>query len=177
MNFTGNALKYNLSGHIVDYKGAPMAGVTVTFAGDKSATTKTDAQGVYIFKYLEAGGAYQITPSKAFYRFDPPARTWSNLSGSWASADFTGHIATHTLSGTVLDSNANPLEGVTVTLGGSQSGSAVTDASGRYAITGVAAGGNYTLTPSLEGRAFNPASRSYSALNEDKTAANFISSP
>ena len=177
VNFTGNLVKYSLSGKVLDVNGMPMAGVTVNLGGSSTATVKTDANGAYGFKYLQAGGNYHITPSKTFYRFTPPAHFFFNLSGSWASANFTGHIATYSISGTVLDSNANPLEGVTVTLGGAQSGSAVTNASGYYVITGVSAGGDYTVAPSLEGRTFNPASRSYAALNGDKSDANFISSP
>jgi hypothetical protein len=61
------------------------------------------------------------------------------------------------------------LSGVTVALSGSQSGSAITDASGRYSFT-VAAGGNYTVTPSLAGYIFNPLNLSFNSLSSSQTA-------
>jgi len=42
--------------------------------------------------------------------------------------------------------------GVTLTLTGGATGSTVSDASGNYAFSSLAAGGNYTVTPSKVGR-------------------------
>jgi heme A synthase len=56
---------------------------------------------------------------------------------------------TYTISGQV-NKGASPLAGVTMTLGGSQTGTATTNSSGDYSFT-APSGGNYTVTPSLAG--------------------------
>jgi hypothetical protein len=68
-----------------------------------------------------------------------------------------------TLSGTGLS-------GVTVTLSGSQSSSAVTDGSGNYIFGGLAVGGNYTVTPSISGFTFSPPSQTFNTLSNNQTA-------
>src|SRR5205807_5362251 len=60
--------------------------------------------------------------------------------------------------------------GVTMTLSGSQSGSIGTNASGNYSFTGLAVGGNYTVTPSLSGYSFTPPSQTFNSLNANQTA-------
>jgi len=73
-----------------------------------------------------------------------------------------------TISGQVTLSGVG-ISGVTVTLGGSQSGSATTDGSGNYSFT-VPAGGNYTVMPLLAGYTFNPPGLSYNSLSGSQTA-------
>ena len=79
-----------------------------------------------------------------------------------------------TISGQVTLSGSG-LNGVTMTLSGSQSGSTTTSGSGNYTLTGLAAGGNYTVTPSLSGYTFNPASSTFNNLSANQTA-NFTAS-
>lgn len=50
-----------------------------------------------------------------------------------------------TISGTVVDNNNDPIEGVTITLSGTSTGTAITDLSGDYSFTGLDAG-TYTVT-------------------------------
>lgn len=76
---------------------------------------------------------------------------------------------THTISGTITF-GAAPLAGATVTLAGSQSGSATTDASGNYAFAGLGQGGTYTVTPGKAGHTFAPSSRSYASLAVSQSA-------
>jgi len=75
--------------------------------------------------------------------------------------------------GQVALSGGGSLSGVTLTLtsGSQTAGSTVTGAPGNYAFF-VAAGGSYTVTPSLSGYAFTPASTSFSNLSANQ-AANF----
>jgi hypothetical protein len=82
--------------------------------------------------------------------------------------------STVTISGQVTLSGAG-LSGVTMTLTGSPSGPATTtttDASGNYTFS-VAAGGSYTLTPSLSGDIFTPANQTFSNLSANQ-AQDFI---
>jgi hypothetical protein len=63
------------------------------------------------------------------------------------------------------------VEGVTVTLGGGGSGVATTDSAGRYAFNGLTAG-HYTITPSLSGYTYSPAT-SQVDLSANVTGFNF----
>ena len=81
---------------------------------------------------------------------------------------------TFNITGQVTE-GASGLGGVTMTLSGSQAGAVVTDVTGNYGFT-VAAGGNYTVTPSKVNYSFVPPSQSFNALGSDQTA-NFIALP
>src|SRR5207253_7617228 len=76
---------------------------------------------------------------------------------------------TYGISGQVSLSGAG-LNGVTMTLSGSQSSSLATSGSGNYSFTGLAAAGNYTVTPSLSGYSFAPPSQTFSNLSASQTA-------
>ncbi|MEK7866158.1 MAG: proprotein convertase P-domain-containing protein [Planctomycetota bacterium] len=69
-------------------------------------------------------------------------------------------------------SGGNGLAGVTVTLGGAGSGSATTDASGNYTFAGRP-DGSYTVTPSLTGWTFTPASRSLTVAGGNVAGQDF----
>ena len=83
-------------------------------------------------------------------------------------------ITTYGISGQVTLSGTG-LSGVTMTLGGSQSGSVTSSGSGNYSFTGLAAVGNYTVTPTLAGYSFTPPSQTYNNLSANQTA-NFTAS-
>lgn len=76
--------------------------------------------------------------------------------------------ATYSISGTITDGGA-PLAGVTVTTGAV---SDTTDGSGAYTLAGLA-NGTYTVTPSLSGYTFTPASRSVTVSGANVTAQDF----
>ena len=61
------------------------------------------------------------------------------------------------------------LPGVTMTLSGSQTGTTTTDSSGNYGFN-LPAGGNYTVTPSLNGYTFSPPSSTFNNLSSNETA-------
>lgn len=65
------------------------------------------------------------------------------------------------------------LAGVTMTLKGSKAAVATTDLDGNYAFTGLAPGGNYTVTPSKTQYSFAPPSRGYTGLGADLVNQNF----
>ncbi len=69
---------------------------------------------------------------------------------------------TYAISGAVTVAGSG-IAGVIVTLSGSQAASVATDSAGNYAFTGLAGGGNYTVTPS-GGYAFTPSSQSVTNL-------------
>ncbi len=99
--------------------------------------------------------------------------------GSWQTRiqDFKfpacGGTPTFTVSGTITTSAGAGINGVTVSNG---SGSATTNASGAYTLSGVT-NGTYTLTPSLSGYTFTPATRSVTVSGANVTAQNFTGAP
>ncbi|MCB1216162.1 carboxypeptidase regulatory-like domain-containing protein [bacterium] len=78
------------------------------------------------------------------------------------------------VSGTVLDENSNPMEGVSITLtpGG---GSLMTDANGNFGFLAIPAG-NWTLTPSFDGWEFNPVSTDIQVVDAELTGVDFTGS-
>jgi hypothetical protein len=79
---------------------------------------------------------------------------------------------TYTISGQVTLGN-NGLGGVTMTLSGSQSATAQTDASGGYSFAKLLAG-SYTVTPAKFSYTFNPPNVTFNGLSSNQTAASFI---
>ena len=102
------------------------------------------------------------------------ARTGTvTVSGTGGSATFTVNqaAATYTISGQVT-LGGSALSGVTMTLSGSASGSTTTNGSGNYSFS-ENAGGSYTITPSLTGYGFTPASQSVNNLSAATPNINF----
>jgi hypothetical protein len=74
------------------------------------------------------------------------------------------------ISGKITNSNGDPIVGVTVTLGGGQSGTATSNFEGKYYLSNVNPLGNYTVTPSKTGYSFNPVNANFTNLNSHQTA-------
>jgi hypothetical protein len=69
------------------------------------------------------------------------------------------------------------LPGVVLTLSGTGSGTATTDGNGTYSFAGLAAGGNYTITPAAEGHSFTPPAQYYFPLATTTSGADFFATP
>ena len=82
-----------------------------------------------------------------------------------------GGAVTYGISGQVT-STGSGLSGVTVTLSGASSATAITDAGGNYALTGLD-NGSYTLTPSRTGYSFSPTNSPQTVSGADIAAVNF----
>jgi hypothetical protein len=171
-NFTGTLLTHTISGTVNDGYGNGLAGVTLTLSGSASATFVTDATGNYSFGPLNDGGNYTVTPSKLFWGFLEPPQTFNNLSAS-QTASFIGLLNTYYIYGRVAFSDGAALSGLTVTATGTTTKSAVTDAYGYYTITGLTAGGNYTVAPADTAYNYAPPTLSFSYLTSDQQSANF----
>ncbi|HEY9403931.1 MAG TPA: carboxypeptidase regulatory-like domain-containing protein [Pyrinomonadaceae bacterium] len=172
-NFTGELRKYTLSGRVIDVNGVGVGGVTLQLTGAHSRTTQTDSTGNYSLVDVPATGSYTLTPSKTFYTFNPPSFNFFNLSNDFPNINFTARVQTHTISGLVLDSGGNGIGGVTVSLGGAHTASAITNGTGSYAFTNLPAGSDYTVSVSHTGYSFVPTSRAFTALGFNQTG-NFV---
>jgi hypothetical protein len=140
-----------------------MASVVVQSQGTYTGTISVNSAGVVSISNAQPTGSHTIA-----------IRTTDNC-GVPTDATFT-LIVTATITGHVQDAGNNPIEGVNLTLSGSQSQTTTSDASGNYSFTGVTAGGNYTITPSQVTLLFTPASLTFNNVTVDQTA-NFIGSP
>jgi hypothetical protein len=85
--------------------------------------------------------------------------------------NFTAVVATYLISGMVTSSGVG-LSGVTMTVPGAGSGTATTDSSGNYTLSG-AANGTYIVRPSLSGYTFSPAGISVTVSGSNMTGNNF----
>ncbi|BDU70472.1 hypothetical protein GETHOR_25730 [Geothrix oryzae] len=152
----------------------PLAGVTMTFSNG-AGTAVTDVNGLYTH-YVPSGWSGSVTPSLVGWVFSPGQRNLTNVTASPAGQNFTAG-QTFLVSGTIT-SNGAGLAGVRVAL--SNGGSAVnTDATGAYSLY-VRAGWTGTITPTLRGYSFSPASVTVStplagALSQNFTTIQSIS--
>jgi uncharacterized protein (TIGR03437 family) len=80
-----------------------------------------------------------------------------------------------TILGQVTLSSGNPLPGVTVALGGSQP-TTTTDSGGNFSFENLNSAGTYTVTPSLAGYSFVPASLTYANVSANP-APSFVAWP
>ncbi len=86
---------------------------------------------------------------------------------------------THTLSGTVTDGAGAGMAGVLMTLtnaAGAVVSTTPTDGAGNYSIAGLA-DGVYTITPTIAGFAFTPASAGVTIAGANVTVPNFVGAP
>ena len=150
------AADVSITGTVRDGGGVGLPGITVTLTGSAFDATTTAADGRYTFGGLTLGGSFVATPSATGYVFTPASVSFPNVTGD-ESADFTATCAP-AISGLVRDRLDGALAGVTVTLSGAGTASAVTDEEGRYTFTGVTLGQSFTVTPGRAGFTFEPAS-------------------
>jgi hypothetical protein len=126
--------------------------------GDYSSMAVDPVDGCtfwYTTEYLETTGYYWSTRI-AFFNF--PATCPGTSYAISGAADIAGGGA---------------LSGVTMTLSGTSSGTATSYVGGNYSFPGLA-NGSYTVTPSLAGYTFNPASITVTVNNGNIIGRNFV---
>jgi len=145
LDFQGTYIRTSSVAGTVTADGAGLAGVTVTLSGTEFRSTTTGEAGVYSFTGLRAGTyAVAISGFPEGVSFQVTSRNASVGVDQQVVLDFAGSVIRNSsISGTVTV-EGSPLAGVTVTLGGVQTGSVATDASGQYAFTGLR-DGEYTV--------------------------------
>lgn len=166
----------SISGRVTNGNGgAGLGGIQVTLSGTTNATRTTAADGSYSFANLVAGGNYTVTPTTPNYDYTPPSRTYNNLNFDVTDANFTA-IPSASISGRVTTENgAQGIDGITITLTGTESRTTVTAGGGFYSFPNLTRGGNYTVTPSGgQNNTFTPPSRTYNNLQGPVTDANFV---
>lgn len=163
---------YSISGTV---SGNATSGVKITLSGGaSSATTTTDATGKYTLSGL-ANGSYTVTPSLAGNAFNPVSTAVTISGANVTGQNFTAVAAavTYSLSGraTLGSATGSAVSGVTIGLGGANTGTTVTDVNGNYSFSGLV-GGQYTLTPGSMLFTFTPKSLS-GTIGANLTGLNF----
>ena len=95
-----------------------------------------------------------------------------SLTLSGCLGNLFGPIETYTVSGTVVDSASQPIQGVQIVYTGGRSGSTVTGNDGSFTITGLV--GSITITPVSSSYTFSPSNRTVSGQT---SSANFVGTP
>jgi hypothetical protein len=165
----------SISGRVTGSNGVGLGGIQVTLSGSTNATRTTAADGSYSFVNLVQGGNYTVAPTTPNYDYTPPSRTYNNLQFDVTDANFTA-IPSASISGRVTTENgAQGIDGITITLTGTESRQTVTSGGGYYSFLNLTRGGNYTVTPSGgQNNTFTPPSRTYNNLQGPVTDANFV---
>lgn len=158
---------FSISGKITTNGTTGIAGVTVS-TNSGLITTLTDVNGNYTLAGL-IEGSYTVTPTKTGYLFNPLSQSSVNVGPSQSGINFTGTATAFSVSGQVTLSGGGALSGVTLSDG--QGHTTLTDASGNYTLSGLAAG-SYTLTPSKAEHSFTPANQAVT-VGPDRTGINF----
>ncbi|MFA7404141.1 MAG: DUF1566 domain-containing protein [Pelobacteraceae bacterium] len=168
----GGVTSYTITG-TVTANNAGLSSVTVTLSGSGSTTTTTDTSGNYTFSGAQ-NGSYTITPGMTGYTFTPASQSVTVSGANVTGASFTATAIpanTYTISGTIT-TGGTALAGVTVALSGNGSTTTTTNASGTFTFSG-AQNGSYTITPSMTGYTFTPASQSVTVSGANVTGAGF----
>ena len=136
----------------------------VTMQGfPESPAPVTDENGVYSVqvKYNWSGN---VTPVKPGYTFEPKGRAYSATTEDKTNEDYTATLQTFTIAGTT-DKPGVKLRGLPEDPN--------SDKDGRYSVK-VPFGWSGTVTPELEGFRFEPPSRDYSQIMDDKKNDSYV---
>ena len=165
------ALTYTLAtgATLVSPGGGQVAGSTITWALG-TLTVGASATRTVVVRYASVGSK-SSTATVTSAILDPVA---ANSAATATTTVTNAPQPTFTISGQVRDLNDTGVAGITMTLTGAQSRTLTTDLDGRYAFTGLAAGGTYTVTPTRATFAFVPPSQTFPTLARDEVASFFI---
>jgi uncharacterized protein (TIGR03437 family) len=99
--------------------------------------------------------------------YDAPRSATVVIGGQNVVVNQAGVLA---ITGQATSSRGAAMPGVTITLSGAQSATAVTDSGGNYSFLGLNSANSYTVTPSLAGYVFVPASQTFSNSTSNPSA-------
>ncbi|HEX8069879.1 MAG TPA: carboxypeptidase regulatory-like domain-containing protein, partial [Pyrinomonadaceae bacterium] len=171
---------YSITGHLLTNTAAPIVGAEVEVYdanGRFLNESITDSTGYYELISLPPGD-YTVQPcgcGAGNFSFSPPLRNFTGLNAD-QTADFTG-TPLYQIQGSITSVGNNfGVGGVTVTLSGAASATAITNVDGSYFFPNGLPNGNYTVTPSRPGYTFTPVNRTLTNLSADQFSVNFTTS-
>jgi hypothetical protein len=169
-----NPSNVDVSGRVLDSNGTPVPGATVTFESNSVVVT-TDDLGNFTAKVPP--GKHTLTVSMGNVTFYQNTLTVNDgspvsLGDLSPTTPYNYESSGYSISGTVTVSGGGALQGVTITLSGTGSGTVTTDASGNYTFSGLS-NGSYTFTPSKSGYTFSPSSKAVTISEANSPGNNF----
>jgi hypothetical protein len=167
-DFAGTRFTYTLNGRITESGGAGLGGVTVALTGSLTGSSQTDAAGNYTFTALPAGFNYTVTPSLANFSFSPATRSFTNLAAN-QSGDFAGTRFTYTARRVTVGAaglSEHRPRSAEVVCGTAQD----PQRAGNYSFANLAAGSNYTVSPSKSHYTFSPPNTGFNNLSSNSSA-------
>lgn len=167
-DFMGSLNSYAIGGQVFANTGMVLAGATVTLSGDQADSTITDTDGSFLFSNLAAGGNYVISVSRENYTFSRSSQSFSDLLSDQYLA-FEGVLLNYTIGGRLAKADGAPLAGALVRLSGGLGSTSITGADGNYSFT-VHGEDNYTVSASLAGYSFAPASQLLTNVSSNQVA-------
>jgi uncharacterized protein (TIGR03437 family) len=154
----------------------PAAGGTVTVAFQTGAACSWTVESLPVWAAV-SGSPFGTGPGTVTLSItannDAPRTATIVVGGQNVSLAQAGNA---TIAGQIALSTGGGVAGVAVQLSGSQSASATTDSGGNYWFSGLDSTGSYTVTPSLAGYAFVPASLTFAKMTSNPTG-NFVAWP
>jgi len=191
----GDFVWHDANGNGIQDAGEPgIAGVTVTLGGASSATTTTDATGAYSFTGLNVGTYTVTVGTPAGYTPSPSNQGNPNQDSNGSPATVTlplynssdlsidfgfkpddagqiGDFVWNDLNGDgIQDAGENGIGGITVTLTGPVSATAVTNGSGAYLFSNLPAGSYHVSITCPAGYAQSPSGQGSDA-NKDSNGS------
>jgi hypothetical protein len=106
---------YTISGQVRDSSGRGVDGIVVSFYDGEVTGTAVTAEGGYYSHMVYTGWIGTVTPDATCYTFSPASASIGPVNSN-IEQNFPGIAYTHTISGTVLNSEEAPLVGAAVTL-------------------------------------------------------------
>lgn len=180
VNFRGPS-SASIRGVMVRNNGQPIpdaiarrAWVRVT--GTQTITGNADASGNFLIPNVAEGGAFQVRAFATGVIFPTVIADIASLQGA-QTIEVRGKMADLTISGSILDKEGKPVKGVVVAIAGTQARNAVSDANGKYTITNVVEGGTLTITPTLKGFTFTPASVAVPSMDDHMVQSFTVATP
>lgn len=164
---------FSIGGHIALSNGTPLANVGVALSPTPAGVATpvmTNDNGNYLFSNVPSGG-YTVTPALATYVFTPASLGVTVGTSPVTGRNFTA-ARTYTVSGRIANSAGTGIANVSVSRGGGAA-PVLTNSSGYYTLPNVLPG-NYTITPTLAGYKFAPASLSVTVGSTNLSNQNFV---
>ncbi len=122
---------YSIKGYITDSSNAGITGTKVTLSGASTEQYSVFASsGYYEFVGLSTG-SYTVTPEKSGYTFTPVSRSTASIANNINNWNFTGSLS-YSIKGHTKNEAGSAISGATISLSGSATKAASTDASGYY---------------------------------------------
>lgn len=165
----------NITGYVRDFQGTPLKDIKVVRSGEGAGWVLTDRHGYYSIGENVPGWRYCVAPSDSDWTFEPENRCY-HVDTNYKNQDFTAYPAViwrRSISGRVVDGEANPVAGVVISVEGMDKEPVTTDANGEYVVEGLIANFGYCVIPSKPGCGFEPDRRCIENLDVSYPYQNF----